>query len=133
MCFFFYCTTRLTPQPYYKGAWNQISFEQKSIFNLSNCDYFSMSVFSSIIFQKWPKTQFLGVSILFFSKTWRDGKFLNPNSRSAQNAFWNIWSHFICTTKSKFAGLCNCLYIFYVAVLLFLFNLRSVKQSSYGI
>ena len=36
----------------------------------------SPSVFNSKIFQKWPKTLFLGVLNPLFSQ--RDGKFLNP-------------------------------------------------------
>ena len=61
-----------------------------------------MSVFSSSFFEKWAKTLFLEISTSFFSKIWRDGKFLNPDS---QNTFGNLWCHLICRKKFKSAGL----------------------------
>ena len=35
------------------------------------------------VFQKWPKTPFLGDSTPIFSKTIHDEKLLSPDSRSA--------------------------------------------------
>ena len=73
MCFFFSCSPWHKPTAYFSGACNQFDFglilkckDQLSI--SENSDGSSTSVFSSIIFQKLPKTLFLGVSIAFSRK-----------------------------------------------------------------
>ena len=60
-----------------------------------NSDGSSMSVFSSTIFQKLPKTLFLGVSTPFFFKKSRRWKIFKPRFVFSENT----WSHLICSKK----------------------------------
>ena len=73
MCFFSFGTAWYKPTLYFSFGFIFKSKDQLSISENSNGS--STSVFSSTMFQKWPKTLFLRVSTPFFSKTWRDGKF----------------------------------------------------------
>ena len=94
MCFFFsLASLDINPSPTLKA--HAINLALGSFYRAEincqcsdNSDDSSTSVFSSIIFQKWPKILFLGFS--------RKPEVIVS---SAQNAFGNTWSRIICSKK----------------------------------
>ena len=60
------------------------------------------------VIQKWQKTSFWEVSTYIFSKTWRDGRFLNPDSYSVQKICQkNLVTSHMHDRMLKFTNQCN--------------------------